>query len=186
MPIPTPLQARPRGITPLPVEMPRAPQGPSRAPDGPVRRLGPPYMVKEYEYCSPHDGNGIVYSLGLDKAGGAWNNPVVCCTQSNSGGGYVTAECQVKRYFQRTHPLSGNFCKPSSSSNVCTLHTERRSERVKIAPHSTCSESHMSPKSHKKGQVLMSHIPLAWAPCVHRCKGKCRVLVVCGGTQRIE
>uniref|UniRef100_A0A7S1IZ30 PUM-HD domain-containing protein n=1 Tax=Eutreptiella gymnastica TaxID=73025 RepID=A0A7S1IZ30_9EUGL len=73
------------------LEVPRAPVGPSRAPDGPVRRLGPPYMVKEYEYCSPHDGNGIVYSLGLDKGGGAWNNPVDTkalrvCASSLQGG----------------------------------------------------------------------------------------------------
>ena len=53
-------------------------QGPSRAPDGPPRRLGPPYQVRQYEYCSPHDGNGIVYSLGLDRRSGQWNNPVVC------------------------------------------------------------------------------------------------------------
>jgi len=85
--------------------------GPSRAPDGPNRRLGPPYQVKRFDYCSPHDGNGIVYSLGLDKRSGQWKNPVVCAVPFLAGGAISPAVggCAVVDQFggKTLHPSGG-------------------------------------------------------------------------------
>ena len=52
--------------------------GPSRAPDGPPRAYSGPYVTKMFTYNAPHDGNGIIYNMGMDPQTGYWTNPVVC------------------------------------------------------------------------------------------------------------
>jgi len=73
-------QAVPQSMAFAPQPSPRPPMGlplPEIKPvPGPPRTHTGPYKSREFTFASHHDGNGIVFFMGLNRKEGKWYNPV--------------------------------------------------------------------------------------------------------------